>query len=351
MEFKFKTGMNLPKFQLGFLSLGILFGIASVLFGEIFAAFCAPCLALVLLAEIERGGKKIYTVVLCAASAVITVLLAVFKFYTATPILCVGAALIIAYLFVRSVSKGEIAFILTAFFAVCIVLNLWFVLAEASGSFSFSEIGEYLYEVYDVVKDTISDTYAEMSGMLVDESANISSVFTEEYLLLALDSALKLSLAVLVILAFLLTGIALKMFSAFLFRYAKHPRKTFLWRFATSSLIAYFYVALFVLSIFTGSLNSVFAVTVQNLFYIFLAVYAYIGYNFAMSVLVHKSSSFIAHVAVIGAILVFGVIALELLSVLGVIFTRMSNKITITVLDSPDDEDNKNGKDDKNDSN
>lgn len=296
-------------------------GVLCVFFGEIVLPVFAAFYAVLILAD--TSYKKIISLALGAVSLAATVSLYLLGFGTLSlPFACLGGALI-ALLFGRGASKGELAFYLTAAFTLMLVVSLYLMFAAAAGDYSLNAVVEFVNGWYTQLR-------SEFVGQIMESlSAASSEIFVgmdEITLTESFDSVFDMALSVVVLLAFLLAGISLKIFSALMYRIAKEPSVVVFWRFSTSNIVAYFYCALFVLSFFAGG-DGVYAITVSNLFNVFLAVYAYIGFNFALSIVSGKLGYTLSVIILIAGILFLGVIGLEILSALGVIFTHISNKV------------------------
>ena len=321
MNFSFNESISRKKIVL-IMALAVVFSLAlCVIFGEIGLPLFSAFYAVLILAD--RSSKKVVSLAACAITLAVTVSLYIFNLGTlALPFACVGGVLI-SVLFAKGTPKGELAFYLTTIFVVMLVGSLYLSFATAAGNYSLSAVAEYINGWYaelrlefvnsimDAVKETSSELFVAIDEITVSET---------------FDSLFNLAPAAIVIFAFALAGVSLKIFSTLAYKLAKEPQHVVFWRFSTSNVIAYFYCALFVLNFFAAG-NGVFSITVSNLFYVFLAVYAYIGYNFALSLLSGRLGYALSVIILIAAIIFFGIIALELMSLLGVVFTHISNKV------------------------
>ena len=122
-----------------------------------------------------------------------------------------------------------------------------------------------------------------------------------------------------------MVGFTMKIFTAISARLAEDNRHVLCWRFSTTNIFAYFYVALVFISMFTSSGTGVFALTVANLYNIFMIIYAYIGFNFALASLSVKMKPVVAFLLIIVAVSLLASFAVSLLSMLGVFFTLRNN--------------------------
>ena len=135
-------------------------------------------------------------------------------------------------------------------------------------------------------------------------------------------------LSFLVIISFAICGFSMKIFTSVTAKSSDKPEEIFKWRFTATSVVAYFYVALTVISLFASSTASIFSVTVANLYNIFLAVFAYLGFNFTFYLLSHRRSVAFAWILLVGAILFLGPFTVEILSFVGVFYSVVINKFS-----------------------
>lgn len=321
MNFSFSEAFSRKKIALIAAVALVLCGALCVFFGELLIPLFSAFYAILILSD--TSTKKIVSLTFGAVSLAVTISLYVFKFGTLSlPFACIGGVLI-AFLFLRGTSKGELAFYLTAAFSLMLVGSLYLSFTDAAGAYSISAVAEFVNgwyvelrtEFVTQIMDSVKQAPTELLVTL--DELTVSEMF---------DSVFNLSLSVLVIFAFALAGVTLKIFSTLLYKLAKEPQRLVYWRFCTSNIVAYFYCALFILNFFAGG-DGVFAITVSNLFYVFLAVYSYIGYNFVLSIISGRLGYALSVIILIAAILFLGIIALELLSLFGVVFTHISNKV------------------------
>jgi len=90
------------------------------------------------------------------------------------------------------------------------------------------------------------------------------------------------------------------------------------WRFHIEGLLNYVFWVLALISIFIGSTDSVFAVVIINLYNIFLFVFAYIGLKVVGYLLSELfKNRVLAALAIVGGLVVFSTLAVELLAYFG----------------------------------
>ena len=123
--------------------------------------------------------------------------------------------------------------------------------------------------------------------------------------------------------AFVICGLSLKLFSV-MKKYTSDNTREGTWFFATTSLFAYFYIALVILS-FLISPVSFFGIFVANLHSVFMFVYAYVGYKFVSFAC--SSRGMFTKLLLIAAIVFFSGVAVQILSYIGVYLTIVSGRI------------------------
>ncbi len=321
MDFVLNEAVNRRKATLKMALASVIAAALCVLFGEFALPLLVAFYATLIILDSTRA--KIATVSVAVLSAVLTVLLYVFDFGTPALVFgCIGGV-ITALLFCHGVSKGEIAFYLVIAFTVMLVGSIYLYFAGLANSFSPAAVVEIAEEWYVALRGEFASAVIEAMSEYPNE---LFESVDEAYIGQLFDAAFNMSYALVAILAFILAGVSLKIFSSIAYKISKEPQKIVFWRFATSNVVAYFYCALLVLNFFSLG-NEVLSIAVTNLFYVFMAVYAYVGYNFAVSIISGRFSYLISSVIVIAAILFFGIFAIEILSLFGVVFTHISNKV------------------------
>lgn len=312
---------NLPYgrtvFALGIFSL--LFGVLVAFVGMLFAPIYTGVLASFWLYEKKSKG------ILAPAVAITVIIISVLigNVIPAIEVFSAISALLIAFAFSKNISKGECAGYLTALFALMLIVSFIGLACLQMNDFSLDAIKSYSESIYN-------DFCAGLLKQLEDMKANLpiesqSALPNEESVLLLIDGVINALPSMAVIFAFLLAGVSLKVFGAVASRMNDVPLRVFEWRFATSSVFAWFYVVLIFLSMIAGAAD-VFGITVINVYNVFMIVYAYIGFNFVRTMLAMRRSSGFATLALIAVILIASGFAVTLLSYIGVYFTIARNK-------------------------
>ena len=321
MNYTFNDRINRKKLMLAFTLMTAAAGVLSVFFGEILFPVIAATYAMLLMADTTKN--RIRSLLVGIAVTIASVALVFFDVYAFSLPFAAIAAILIVWLLKRGVSKGEIAVYVTLTVLALTALTLYVTLAKEAGSFAISAVLEYATAQYYELRTEFASVMIESLGSAAPE---LSEYIDEQIVNEAFDAVFSLTPAIAVVSAFFITGLSFKLFSYFAFRFASEPERVVFWRFGTSSIVAYFYVLLFVLSFFAG-IDGVFAITVNNLFYIFLPVFAYIGFNFALSLMSRRIGFGVSLLIIVASILLLGILTLELLSIFGVIFTHISNKV------------------------
>ena len=238
----------------------------------------------------------------------------------------IALAALLAVCFMKKSDKAEASLIMTAVCAGFTLLNLVILPMIELNTFDFGMVADYYLEMVDSLREAFVDTAMEAYGqILASGGIELSeSVVTELY-----NHQLTMAISYVVIICFAVVGIAMKLFAKLYTRLCEDNSPVIYWRFRTTSVFAYFYIALMFLSIFTSTSGGVFGVTIGNLYNIFLIVYAYIGFNQAVAMLSVKVRPAVAILIIAAVTVVAMSFALQLLAVLGVLYTIRKNREAI----------------------
>ena len=224
----------------------------------------------------------------------------------------------------KGMNKAEISLYLTALFMICILGALYLTGAKAISDYSISAV----FAHYEATMDTLRQEFVaqlleslKQQGDLPAELGEITDAI--EVLFIAVTN---LFLALLAIIGFLYAGIQIKVFTHIAVRVEKEPRPRRSWYFGLSNIFAYFYAALFILSTFFGKMDSIFSIALMNLYYIFLAVFAYVGFNYALATASRMKNKHLSQFFLAVFVLMANVFAAQLLSLVGIFITTMQNK-------------------------
>ena len=232
-------------------------------------------------------------------------------------------AWVIAYSVRRGKAKGECAFYLTAICTVFILITFASFAMLYEGEFSFAAVTDYYGALCDILRTNFVDAFT--SAFTAMPTDDLAVEITPELAVTAFDVFISLLVSVVILIAFLMAGVTLKLFSLFAGKLADDAGEISEWHFSTSNVFAYAYLFAFVVSAFATG-EGMFAITVANLYNVLLFVYAYIGIKIAFSMLSHKRSTFFAIIVIGIALVAFYSLAMQILSVLGVVSVFIVNR-------------------------
>ncbi|MBQ8414510.1 MAG: hypothetical protein IJX58_04605, partial [Clostridia bacterium] len=90
---------------------------------------------------------------------------------------------------------------------------------------------------------------------------------------------------------------------------------------------AYFYILLVILSLFATNADSIFAVSVLNLYNIFMVVFAYVGFTVSLDTLKNRMKPVTATLVLIAVLLIFASFAAQILAAFGVLYSIRNEKL------------------------
>lgn len=303
-------------------------GAVSGFFGDAMMPVAAALLAYVTL--IDSSPKKAVSILTATVTAVASVILFYLLngFWSPVGIEIVAVAVVLWYTYSRNISKAGSAAISTAVIAIFAVLSLALLAMGLEKEYSIAAVSRFYTELYSAMREyfvTQIDTFLE-SYMSANNGTPSLAINAEELF----DAMASVMISVFIITAFFLAGFTYKIFGLITLRFAEDKEKSLKWRFVTPSLYAYFYIVLIILQLLVGASDDVLAIAVINLYNVFMFVYAYVGFNCAHAMLLTRRSSGFAWLILILATVTFSSLAIQILSMLGVIFTLQYNKTHVT---------------------
>ena len=292
-------------------------------FGEFILPIVIANLAAIYLYDKKRTCALIVSGILIAFNVAGVLLGLNVSFFSLAAIV---TAVIIAAAYSKGQSKSDAAFLSTVIYALLTVCGMMLLGMMVSKEFSFDAAVSYWTGIYDELRGVFVkglDDVLVLFQSVYDESemAYLSEVLHE-----MVNISFALIIYYLVIGAFTVVGFSMKAFGFIVKRCAEDNTEIKNWRFATSSVYAYFYLALSLASIFVMSVDNIFGVAVLNLYYIFNAVYIYVGFKAAIELLRKKLHPALCYLIVIAALLLMSGLASQILSVIGVIYTFSNNR-------------------------
>lgn len=328
MELKIKDGWGGTRAKLIVSAIALVFSIIAALLMT-FGIFLVPFLvaAFILIFFLERGNKKIFSIVTSALSIAIDF---VFNgIFSASSLTAVIVAVIIYLAMTRGfLTKGEAALTVTLIISVVIALLILFSAFYVLGSFDFGLALDYFAELTDNMRELWVKTMEEHIAVYPD--TEFSKLMTPELIVSVFDSYVSMLYSVIGIFAFLIAGLAFKLVSLFLSLFLVDKRELSAWRFSLSRVFGFFYLGLYALSIFFSG-TDVASIIVLNLINVFMFIFAYIGFGFAYFFLKTKTKNKLSAVLILSfACIMFYSFAINLLSFIGVfaagLFERMNGE-------------------------
>ena len=321
MKTELKTSLSFKKTLLILSLLCLLLGALCLALGELLLPVSAALLAVIYV--FDTTERRIFSYAVSAALILINIAGLIFGITLSLfSIQAVIIALLICLSFRNGASKSDSSYLLTLICVAFIVLEgLLLAMAEV-GEYTVDAAVSFYANLFDQLRAVFVNISLDMYGEIF---AKAGVKLTSDVLETMFDAQLGLIISYLVIAAFCIVGITMKLFTAFSAKLAQDNRAILSWRFVTSNVFAYFYIILLIASIFTTSASGVFALTVNNLYNIFMAIYAYVGFNFAIAFLSSRMRPMFAFLIICIALLTFFSFGISLLAMIGVIFTLRIN--------------------------
>lgn len=321
MKTELRTSLSQKKTLIIISLICLLSGVLCIVFGQLLLPLTISTLACIFIFDDEKRRYFGYTlsgllVILNAAALVLKLSVSFFS------IQAIIVAALIAISFVKQSSKAETAFLLTVISSIFIVASAVFLAMTETGVYTIDSVVDFYNNLSKSLREVFSVNAFNIYG---DAFATAGVKVTVEDFGLIFDSFLGTVISYIVIFAFGVVGVSFKLFSIITARVAKDVVPLYKWRFMTTNVFAYFYVALVFLSIFIPATDSIFALTIDNTYNIFMTIYAYVGFNVAVSILSAKMKPVFAILVVFAAMLTLFSFAVSVLSLLGVMFTIRKN--------------------------
>lgn len=316
----------------------VLVGIAVTLLSQV-GITLLPILSalLVLLFVAERSVKPILSF---AVPSVLIILDLVWSgLYSISSATAVLVAVLVYFSLSKAImSKGECALALTTIVSLSIGAMLIFAAFYEIGKVDFAGALEYYQGIISENRAAFIEEFDKYLPEGIDPE--LAKLFDAEMLGAMYDSYMNIMISFVVIVAFLLVGLMFKLLGLLLAKALVAPRDLKLWHFELSPIFAYFYLLLYVLGLFFSG-TDIFSVSILNLTNIFMFIFAYVGFIFALVYLRRRLRSKLGAVLLLlVAVLMLYSLAISLLSFLGVFATIMLGRLK-SMSDNHDDVNNK----------
>ncbi len=295
--------------------LSLIFGFAFSLFGEMLLPLAVAFYAALILFERPKGRLFSYLV----PSVVIAISLVLNGFYGLISLEYVLLAVVLVLVYIRCGSKAECSLYLTIISAVFIVIALYLGAARVIEDFSIEAVASYYSDIYNGLKNQI---VSYLITLPEEEKTIVNEAVVQQYF----DLLSNMLVSVFAIFAFILSGVTIKIFFALLIKYSKNGiLKTFL-HFMPASIVAYSYIAVTIFYLLSNS-NSLFSVSIFNVYEILMIVFAYVGARFIYLMGKINRRKIVIFIMAAAFLIAFG-FTINLLSYLGIFVTVNSNKNT-----------------------
>lgn len=292
--------------------------IGTAFIGEFLLPVCAAFYAALLVFE---QNKRVLSVI-CALFGIglVFVPLVVPPMWGIASLMC-GAILYLLYR--HDNTKCDSAIVLTLALSFAIVFSFFLVAFVETGIYTFDSAVKFYTDIYENIRASFIFGMSQTGIAISEEIGEIQ--FDSEQLAAIFDTAFRLLVSFVVIIAFILAGLTLKIFCAIVRRFVDDDSEIKAWRFAVPSIYAYVYVIFFFVSSFAYG-ESVLEVSILNLTGIFASIFAYIGLKAVFEMFTKKNRKVFGTVIIVFAAVFLGTLAVNALSVFGVIYTIQQNK-------------------------
>ena len=297
----------------------LLFGLGYCLAGELLLPFAISSLAALFV--FEKPEKRILSYLLPAIPVIAaTLIYGAFAIITVQYILY---AVILAVIYRLSGTKAAAAFYLTFLIALFTVISLYISGAIQAESASLESVIEYYSEIYTDLKERIVEYLSSYTVTAADGS--IERPVTKDMAEYYIDTSATLAVSFIGIFAFVIAGVSIKLFKAFIMHFSKNGILKRFSHFLPTNTAAYTYVVLSILAIFVGTTDIV-DLTMLNLCQILMVVFAYMGFQYLLMIGKMSGRKTTVIIGMVAALLILNALAIQILSYLGAWVTIGTNK-------------------------
>ena len=323
MRNELKKNLTYNKAMLILSLLCVASGLCAFVFSELVIPVASALLAAIIIFEDNR--RRIYSYISALSLILINGIMLFFAGISFWSVITIVLAVILAFAFARMARKYQVCFLLTVIVAILLIAPLLLSAMIESGEFTFSAAISF----YDGIFSQMRENFMLQIDEMIEELASTTGLSTvdSKYFIDLYDYQVRMLISYIIIAAFILVGFSFKCFSAIVKRCSEDASRITEWRFWTDNIFAYFYFILTVASLFITTPDSVFAVTVLNLYNVFMFVYFYIGFMVAREFFYRGKRPLLSTVLLVLAIVMFSAYAIELLAVNGAFYTiRVNNE-------------------------
>lgn len=305
-------------------TLSILSAILSLFISDIFFTVTAALLAVLMLCERKQRRILSFSIpaVIILINALEIVLVSLYgetnpflSLYSGAALEAVVLGVILYFLFSRNVNKSESVAIMTVVSILFILVNLWLLSSSFVGSFSITDTVKFYTDAIESYREMFIESFTEIIANADPAySASISEMYSEETIASLYDTLISYAPAALIVCAFALVGMICKIFTFTVNRITGSMR-IFEWRFTVKPIFAYAFGILFFTNVLFGGIGGIFTIVVSNLYTVFTAVFAYVGFGFVCRMLAVRRRRSTAYLIFIALLLFAGSVAINLLAI------------------------------------
>ena len=298
--------------------LAVLSGILCAVFNDM--VLFLPIALLAAVFYFDKSNNRIFCIV---SSAIMVIINGVGIALGVTYYLFAPASIILAFAiyfaFANKQSKSDTAFLMAVICGIFTFASYIFLAMIYQNDYSI----EGAISFYTNLISNFRDYFV---NFMLEAYTSSGIEVTAELLTALFDSQINMIISHIIIAGLLTVGLSFKLFGYILGKWSEQKEEIKTWKFKTSNAVAYFYLILVFASIFIMSSTDILSVVVYNLYNIFLIVYAYVGFNVVKDMLKKKLSPVLASFIIIGALIAFSSLAIQILAVSGVFYTIRTNK-------------------------
>lgn len=232
----------------------------------------------------------------------------------------------IAHFYRTSRPKFDAALCAVGILLLAEVISLWLSAGVSVGAWYPSDAVAYYQTHLASLADTVLSSVKE--ALLSSSSAEAVTTDVIFYMEELVGVFFSLIIAWYAILAFLTVGISFKVLKAVALRVdADGGMRMRRFNFSAPVVFAYAYIVLFFLTLFTAGARGAFAVVVENLYLIFMVIFAYIGYKYLRFMISRSPRVRRFRVLIVAVALLAFSLTVQLLSVEGVLAVLTANRL------------------------
>ena len=319
MKTELKNSLKLNRTLIILSFVCILLSIAACVLGELVTPFIIGVLSVIYLfdAKSKHAFSTIVSLILIGLNATAILLKISVSMFAPTAIIL---SFILVISFIKGQSKSDCSYVMTLIAsAFSLIGYILFAMIEV-GNFSLDAAVDF----YSSLADALRTVFVE--GMMEVYTAAGFEI-TEEIVTVLFNQQLNMIISYLIIGGFVIVGVGMKLFGWIVGYLSENNTHIKEWRFMPTKIYAYAYVILVVLSLFATASDSVFSISVSNLYNIFSIIFAYVGFGVVLGMLKKRMKPVFAVLAMLGILIVFASFVLQILAAIGVLFTVRINNL------------------------